>query len=75
MQSLTMTYLADNLYSISNNPAFELSNLISASLETFHMLQVTVPTFNDDGDTIHHALCIGRELFQKREQRSDWMFV
>jgi len=70
-----MTYLADNLYSASNNPAFELSHLISAPLEAFNTLQVAVPTFNDDGDTIHHARYTGSELFRKREQRSDWVFV
>jgi len=71
MRSLTMTYLADNLYSASNNPAFKVSHLISAPLEAFNTLQVTIPTFNDDGDTIHHARCTGPELFRKREQRSD----
>jgi len=75
VRSLTMTYLVDNLYSASNNPAFELSRLISAPLEAFNTLQVAVPTFNDDGDTIHHTRCTGPELFRKREQRSDWVFV
>jgi len=75
VRSLTMTYLADNLYSASNNPVFELSHLISAPLEVFNTLQVAVPTFNDYGDTIHHACCTGAELFQKWEQRSDWVFV
>jgi len=75
VRSLTMTYLADNLYSASNNPAFELSHLISAPLEAFNMLQVAVPTFNDDNDTIYHARYTGPELFRKWEQRSDWVFV
>jgi len=75
VRSLTMIYLADNLYSASNNLAFELSHLISAPLEVFNTLQVAIPTFNEDGDTIHHARYIGPELFRKWEQRSDWVFV
>jgi len=63
MRSLTMTYLADNLYSASNNTAFELSHWISAPLDAFNTLQVAVPTFNDDGNTIHHARCTSLELF------------
>jgi len=75
VRSLTMIYLVDNLYSASNNPAFELSHLISAPLEAFPRLQVVIPTFTDDGDTIQHARCTSPELFQKWEQRGNWVFV
>jgi len=72
IQSLTMKYLTNNLYYDS---AFDASHLRSTILEAFHTLQVTIPTFNDDSDTIHHAHSTGSELFRKREQRSDWVFV
>ena len=72
IQSLTMKYLTNNLYYDS---ASDMSHLTSAILEAFNTLQVAVPTFNDNGDTIHHARCTGTELFRKREQRSDWVFV
>jgi len=75
VRSLTLTYPTNNPDSASNNSASEVSHLISAALEAFNTLQVAIPTFNNDGDTIHHARCTGLQLFWKREQRSDWVFV
>jgi len=56
-------------------PVFEVSHLISASLELFNMLQVTVPTFNNNSDTINHTPCTGPKLFQQQEPHSDRVFV
>jgi len=48
---------------------------MDAPPEAFNTLQTGVPTFNDDGYTIHHVRCTGPNLFRKQDRRNDWVFI
>ncbi|KAF8439589.1 hypothetical protein BGX38DRAFT_1318767 [Terfezia claveryi] len=73
--TLTARYLARYPYRQSSDPETDVAHLIDAPLEAFITLQVSVPTFNDDGQMIHHLRCTGGKLFRNQDERHDWVFV
>ncbi|KAF8432802.1 hypothetical protein BGX38DRAFT_1146329 [Terfezia claveryi] len=57
--TLTARYLARYPYWQSSDTETDIARLMDALLEAFIILQVAVPTFNDDGHMIHHLHCMG----------------
>ncbi|KAF8447121.1 hypothetical protein BGX38DRAFT_1142934 [Terfezia claveryi] len=64
--TLTARYLARYPYRQSSDPETDVAHLMDAPLEAFITLQVSVPTFNDDGQMIHHLRCTGDVISPQR---------
>ena len=75
LQNLTTEYLISNTYKHSPDPATAAAHLTDAPIEAFNTLSIAVPTFNNDGHIVHKVRCTGLQLFRKKEQRQDWVFV
>ena len=68
-------YLIHNAGKSSPDPAADAARLQDSCLEAFHTLVVPVLYFDHDGHIIHKVRCIGPDLFRKKEQLHDWIFV
>jgi len=76
LQTLTGTYLCHSYALISSEQLdSDVECIMDAPLEAFNTLQVTVPTFNDDGYNLHRIRCTGPNLFRKQNRRNDWVFI
>ena len=75
LQDLTKIYLIHNAFKWSPDPAAEAARLQDSGLEAFHTLEVPVPCFDHDGHIIHKVRCTGPDLFRKKDQCHDWIFV
>ena len=53
----------------------DAASLQDSGLEAFHTLEVPVPCFDHDGHIIHKVLCTRPDLYHKKEQHQDWIFV
>ena len=75
LQNLTKIYLIHNALKSSPDPAADAACFQDLGLEAFHTLEVPVPCFDHDGHIIHEVQYTGPDLFHKKEQRHDWIFV
>ena len=75
LQNLTTRYLISNTYKHFPDPATAAARLTHGRLEPFNTLRIAVPMFNNDGHIIYTLRCTGLQLFRKKEQRHDWVFV
>ena len=75
LQDLTKIYLIHNTFKSSPDPTADAACLQDSGLEAFHTLQVPVPYFDHDGYIIYKVRCTGPDLFRKKEQGYDWVFV
>ncbi|KAF8446542.1 hypothetical protein BGX38DRAFT_1194617, partial [Terfezia claveryi] len=73
--TVTASYLAQHPFRQLSDPETDAARLMDTPLEAFLMLQVAVPTFNDDGHMIHRIHYTADKLFRKQDQRHDWVFV
>ena len=75
LQDLTKIYLIHNAFKSSLDPSADAAHFQDSGLEAFHTIEVPVPCFDHDGHIIHKVRCTRPDLFRKREQRPDWIFV
>ena len=75
LQDLTKIYFIHNDFKSSPDPAADAAHLQDSGLEAFHTLEVLVPCLDHDGHIIHKVRCTGSNLFRKKEQCHDWIFV
>jgi len=76
LQTLTGSYLRHNHPLIlSEQLDSDVARLMDALLEAVNILQVVLPTFNDDGYNLHRMRCTGPNLFRKQDRRNDWVFI
>ena len=75
LQDLTKIYLMHNAFKSFPDPAADATHLQGSCLEASHILEVPVPCFDHDGHIIHKVRCTGPDLFRKKEQSHDWIFV
>ena len=75
LQVLTKIYLIHNAFKSSPDPAADTARLQDSGLESFHTVVVPVPCFDHDGHIIPKVRCIGPDLFRKKEQCHDWIFI
>src|SRR5207253_7271160 len=63
LQTLTSIYLRCNqIHGSSHHVDSDVAHLLEAPVEAFNTLQVTMPTFTDDGYNLHLMRCTGRHL-------------
>jgi len=53
LKALTTRYLIRNVFQDAREPQASADQLMDAPLKAFNMLQVPIPTFNDDGYLLH----------------------